>query len=92
VSINLGKGDNRLALFYRTQSYADDSRPWFETLAGQAVRFITREIADPKGALMHPSGPTQAVKPPDVPPAALAQMIEQVIRRSYAHWADEPIE
>ena len=91
VSINLGKGDNALALFYRTQGYADNGRPWFEALAGQAVQFLTREITDPKGALAHPSGRTKAVKPPDLPPEALAQVIEQVIRRSYAHWADEPI-
>jgi len=78
ASISLGKGDNRLALFGRTQSHANDSRPWFETLVGQAVRFITREITGPQGALTHPSGPTKAVKLPDVPPAAWAQMIEQV--------------
>ena len=91
VSVNLGKGDNTLALFYRTQSFADDGRPWFDALAGHAVRFMTREISDPKGVLAHRSGPTKAVKPPDLPPEALAQVIEQMIRRSYAHWADEPI-
>ncbi|MHB8455820.1 MAG: SEC-C metal-binding domain-containing protein [Acidiferrobacterales bacterium] len=91
VAINTGKGADALELFYRTQGDADDGRPWFEALAGQAARFMTREITDPKGALSHSTRPTKAVKPPDLPPEALAQMIEQVIRRSYARWADEPI-
>ncbi len=91
VSINTGKDADALELFYRTQGNADAGRPWFEALAGQAARFMAREITDPKGALSQSTRPTKAMKPPDIPPETLAQMIEQVIRRSYARWADEPI-
>ncbi len=36
-----------------------------------------------------PGGPAPAA--PDIPPEAMADILEEAVRRSYANWADEPI-
>ena len=53
LSIDPGKRPDRIKVSYRTQAYADAGRPWFETVAGTAVAFVSREISDPKGMLSH---------------------------------------
>ena len=97
-SIRIGRTADRLEMFHRTQSMADEGRDWFEALAGASVRHLTREIADPAGALQDAmaSGPQRASAPgvaeaPDLPPEVMTQVVEQALRRSYANWADEPI-
>ena len=40
--MNPGKREDRIELFYKTQKYADQGRPWFEALAGAAVEFAGR--------------------------------------------------
>jgi hypothetical protein len=98
VSVNPGKSPARIEVFYRTRSYADLGRPWFEALAGGAVRHLTREISDAQGLLSRmqaegtasPRGAAPGAGP-DLPPEVIAQAIEQALRRSYARWADEPI-
>jgi hypothetical protein len=94
VSINLGKSEGRIELFYKTQNYADQGRPWFEALAGKSVEFAGRVLSDPRSAMKNP--PTgkpgsPATTVPDLPPEALAEAVEQVLRRTYANWSDEPI-
>jgi hypothetical protein len=92
AAINPGKQPDRIEVFYRTQRHADEGRVWFDTLAGAAVRHLTREITDPQGALRATSPGTPAGKvPPSLPPGPLADAIEQALRRSYARWADEPM-
>lgn len=94
AAINRGKSADRLEVFYRTQRMADEGRAWFEAVAGTAVRYLTREIVDPKGALSKRLGRAQPGSAPstsELPPEALADAIEEVVRRNYAHWADEPI-
>lgn len=94
AAINRGKSADRLEVFYRTQRLADEGRAWFEAVAGTAVRYLTREIVDPKGALSKRLGRAQPGSAPstsELPPEALADAIEEVVRRNYAHWADEPI-
>jgi hypothetical protein len=49
VTIELDQRPNRVKVFYRTQAFADQGRPWFEGLTGRAVTFLSREISDPKG-------------------------------------------
>jgi hypothetical protein len=80
--------------FYKTQRYADEGRRWFESVAGDAVRFLSRELSDPAGLLRNmPAG--QGAKPVDagldLSPEALAEMVEDTLRRMYAKWPDEPI-
>lgn len=93
VAINRGRQSDRIEVFYRTQRLADDGRAWFEGVAGDAVRHLTREIVDPRGALRdaepRPAAPTPVGD--GLPPEVLAEAIEQVLLRSYANWADEPI-
>jgi len=94
VSINPDKVADRISIFYKTQGYADRGRPWFEALARDAVQFVSRELSDPKGALADMST-TQRQKldrpAPHLPPDVMAELIEKVIRQSYANWPDEPI-
>ena len=94
VSINLGKDDDRIEVFYKTQKYADQGRPWFEALAGKSVEFAGRVLSDPRSAMKNPSTGkpgSSATTVPNLPPEALAEAIEQVLRRTYANWSDEPI-
>ncbi|MBE0548216.1 MAG: zinc chelation protein SecC [Rubrivivax sp.] len=98
AAINPGRESDRIEVFYRTQRLADEGRAWFEALAGSAVQHLTCEMADPVGSLAHADeagdvdAPTAAASPASgLPPEALAQALEQVIHRHYAHWCDEAI-
>lgn len=94
VSINLGKSEDRIELFYKTQNYADQGRPWFEALAGKSVEFAGRVLSDPRSAMKNlPTGKpgSSATTVPNLPPEALAEAVEKALRRSYANWSDEPI-
>jgi hypothetical protein len=92
AAINPGQQPDRIEVFYRTQRHADKGRLWFDTLAGAAVRHLTREITDPQEALRATRPGTPAGKvPPSLPPGPLADAIEQALHRSHARWADEPM-
>lgn len=92
ATINLENAQDRLSVFYKTQSYADKGRAWFEGLAGTAVSFLAREVSDPRG-LMKNAGKSSVASMgmPDVDPQSVALAVETAIRRTYANWADEPI-
>jgi hypothetical protein len=97
-AINPGREAGRIEVFHRTQRMADAGRAWFESLAGAAVQHLTREITDPSGLLASAGGPDAAHAPGasrvgarELPPEVMAQAIEQVLHRHYAHWADETI-
>lgn len=86
----------RVSLQTMTAGLAEKARPWFEALAGGAVRFVVREVSDPKGALSRKNlSPLAAAPAPGLPegldPQALADAIAGAVKRSYANWADEPI-
>jgi hypothetical protein len=98
VAINPGREADRIEVFYRTQRLADEGRAWFEALAGSAVQHLTREITDPAGSLARAHNdrdaetPVAAASPASgLSPEVLAQALEQVIHRHYAHWCDETI-
>lgn len=95
ASINIGKGADKIELFYKTQNYADQGRRWIDTLAGHAVKFTRRVLSDPKGALAKMSAgkslPT-GTGTSDLPPEVMAEAIENALRRAYANWADEPLQ
>lgn len=94
AAIERGSEPDTVGVSYRTQRYADEGRPWFEDLAAAAVEFLGRDIKDPKVSMMLGAAgarpqPTQS--PPNLPPEVLAEAMEQVLLRTYARWADEPI-
>lgn len=77
---------------YRTQAYADEGRLLIESLAGDAIEFLGRDIKDPKVAMMLGGlGEKPSALPDNLPPEAMAEIIETTLRRSYARWADEPL-
>ncbi|MDZ7855840.1 hypothetical protein [Sphaerotilus sp.] len=92
AAINPGQAADRISVFYRTQGLADSGRAWFERVTAGAVRHLTREIVDPTSVIGRPDpGLGAGSAAPDLPPEVLAQAIEQVMHRHYAHWCDEPI-
>jgi len=96
VTVEPGPGERRVKLLTKTAGLAEQARPWFEALAGGAVKFVLREVSDPKGILSGagPSGAAARAAPalPDgLDPQDLADAIANVVKRSYANWADEPI-
>ena len=98
AAINPSREADRIEVFYRTQRLADEGRAWFEALTGSAVYHLTREITDPAGSLARAGkasdvdAPTSAASPASgLPPEVLAQALEQVIHRHYAHWREETI-
>ena len=94
ATINVETSADKVTVFYKTQRYADEGRVWFESVAGDAVRFLSRELSDPAGLLRN-MPPGQRAKPADaggdLSPEALAQLVEDTLRRMYAKWPDEPI-
>ena len=92
AAINPGKGADRVEVFYRTQRMADEGRAWFDRVACAAVVFLTREIVDPAGAMSLGEVSRATPAPADtLPPEVIAQAVEQLLRRHYANWCDEPI-
>jgi hypothetical protein len=93
LNINIGTDVDRIELFYRSRRLALEGRPWFDALVGDAVEFVERITHDPKVDLMlaeHSPRPSVA-SPIDIPSDVLANLVEQTLHRSYAHWADEAI-
>jgi hypothetical protein len=91
ATVNPGKQPGRIEVFYRTQMLADEGRAWFESVAGEAVRHLTREISDPRGALSKAGADASATTAPvHLPPEVVAEA-EKVQLRSYANWTEEPI-
>jgi hypothetical protein len=91
---------NQLAVFYKTQKYADQGRIWFEGLMGNAVKFRIRELIDPMSSAPKPQKPSRKVsklaksKPGPMDALSskdLAQLMEKAIRQIYLNWADKPI-
>ncbi len=91
ASINVGKQPGQIEVFYKTQRQADEGRQWFDTLAGESATFLIREFTNPSGSLQRPAPRKNKRATPDIDPETMAQVIEQVMRRNYANWADEPI-
>jgi len=88
-------GGQRVSLLTKTVGLADSGRVWFEALAGDAVKYLLRDIADPRGTLSRAGGAPGAAAmtrlPEGIDPQELAQALAGVIKRTYARWADEPI-
>ncbi len=51
VAINISGKKNSIELFTKSCMGADEQQTWFEKIAGDAVRHLTREISDPMSSL-----------------------------------------
>ena len=91
ASINIGKQPGRIEVFYRTERQADEGRQWFDSLAADSATFLIREFTSLSSSLQRPAPRKSKRATPDIDPETMAQVIEQVMRRTYANWADEPI-
>jgi hypothetical protein len=93
LNVDPGTQADRIKVSYRTQDFADQGRPWFESLMDSAVTFIARDISDPKGMLSSTDSATPPAKPkpPSIPPEVMTQVIDEHMRSFYAEWADSPL-
>lgn len=93
--INPGKKRDQIEIFYKTQTYADQGRAWFDGLTGGSVAFLTRKVVSPESMMRQNKKPGASVSKgmslPDIDPQELAQAMAELVQRSYAHWADECI-
>jgi hypothetical protein len=89
-------GGKRVSLLYKTATLAEQGRPWFEALAGTSVKYLLREVSDPKG-MLSTAGAAAARRGPamqlaeGLDPQDLAHALASVVRSTYANWTDEPI-
>ena len=93
LNVDLGKRADRIKVSYRTQRYADEGRPWFEGVAGDAIAFASREIVDPIG-LLAKSQPDEGKPLPSagqLPPEALTEIMAKAIHEHYANWTNETV-
>ena len=51
LAIHIGKEKDRLEPFARTIRLANEGRTWLESLAGDALSFLNREVVDPRDVL-----------------------------------------
>jgi hypothetical protein len=95
ASINVGKKENQIEIFYKTQTHADHGRAWFEGLTAGAVVFLTRKKVRPESILRQSkksgAGRTKVVNLSEIDPRELAKAMEEIVHRTYANWANEPI-
>jgi len=90
AAINIGKQKNRIELFTKSRKGADEQQAWFENLAGDTVRHLTREMGDPLSLLARGEG-KKAAPAPDVPADVLRKIEHDFKRKHYAGWPDESL-
>jgi len=90
AAINIGKQKNRIELFTKSRKGADEQQTWFENLAGDTVRHLTREMGDPLSLLARGEG-EKAASAPDVPADILRKIEHDFKRKHYAGWPDESL-
>jgi hypothetical protein len=86
LGLNPGKAD-RLEVFARTRSRAEQGAAWLQEVAGHALGRRTRELVDPVAAFEQRAAGTARPAAPS-PPIQLPQAIHQEL---YRHWADQPV-
>jgi hypothetical protein len=93
--IGIGKKVDQIEISYMTQTQADQGRTWFDSLAAGAVVFLTRKKVRPENILRQSkkSGASRSkdVNLPHIDPKELAKAMEELVHRTYANWANEPI-
>jgi len=104
VSISLGKKPDQIEVFYNTERYAEQGRPWFEALAGSSVHLLTRKYNDADSIMAKATKTTQATQAarpvsrraaaaamPGIDTGQMTDIIDAAYRRFYADWADVPV-
>lgn len=93
--INLGKKGDQIEIFYKTQTFADHGRAWFDGLTAGSVAFLTRKVVSPESMMRQSKKPgasvTKGISLSDIDSQELAQAMAELVQRSYANWVDEPI-
>jgi hypothetical protein len=88
LAINIGKKSNRIEPFARTLRLADDGRSWLERIAGDSLRYLTREITDPRS----PAALEDRPRRHSAQPIKLSREEDQrMYEHIYRDWADQPI-
>lgn len=90
LGINPGKRPEVLELFAPTLPQADAGRAWFEAAAGDAVRFLAREIIDP-WSLMERAGRGAAPVPAPGRREVSPDLRREAQRLAYRDWADQSV-
>lgn len=92
MRLDEGAEEDRLTIFYRTQSHADRGQSWIESVAGAFLQRIGREISDPKGLISQAEGdPVAKRNRVQASPEEMQQLFEDSYRQTYNDWADQPI-
>ena len=91
--INLGEKKDQIEIFYKTQTQADQGRAWFDGLTAGAVAFLKRKVTDSKNIRSQSNAPQAdaGMGLPDIDPQELTRAMAEIVKRTYANWADEPI-
>jgi len=88
LAINIGKKSGRIEPFARTLRLADEGRSWLERIAGDALRFLIREITDPGSSrALEDRARRRAPEAIRLPHGETQRIYE----RLYKDWADKPI-
>jgi len=90
VAINISGKKDRIELFTKSIKAADAQQVWFEQLAGDTVRRLTRELGDPLSMLQR-GEEVKAVSGSDIPDDVQRKMEHDYKRKHYADWADTPL-
>lgn len=93
--INLSSKAKQIEVFYQTQTYADQGRLWLDAVSAGALTFLTRKVISPEDAMNQRRNTltrgTRGGDWPDISPQEMAKAMAELIHRSYAKWADEPV-
>lgn len=85
------QGGDRLELLTRSRKAADEQKAWFERVAGDAVRYLTRDITDPLAILQEAAPNKVAPGESEIPVDLQHQIIREYKQKHYQNWVDEKL-
>ncbi len=88
AALNVREPD-RLEVFCRTMSLANEARAWLQATAGHSLAYRTREVVDPLSPKAREAAAAGPVKRP--PPEIEGQALHHFLRKHYENWTDEPL-